>query len=390
MNEHPKISIIMPSLNVIDYISQCIDSVLNQTLNDIEILCVDAGSTDGTLEILKDYSSKDSRIKLIKSDEKSYGHQMNLAMNIAKGEYIGIVETDDYIKKDMYESLYNLSDEGNVDIVKSTFWHVYDYDPIDIKLKVNNGKKNLPPETESFTVFENANILDAHPSIWSGIYRRPFLEKNNIRFMEVPGGGWVDNPFFIETSILAKSIRYIDKPFYYYRESNPNSSSNNLSDYTLPIKRAIDNIKILEKYDCKDEDVLLKVYNRCFAYINNIKRREGYEEYWDDVLVYIQEMVKMFDEEVVLKKLNFERQIEYCNLLFNKKDKTILTEEEYYLKKKILENNITKLENKNKKLIKENKKLNKNITRLNKENKKLLSSNSWKITKPLRKIRNLK
>ena len=120
----PKVSVILPSLNVIPYIKECIESVIKQTLKDIEIICVDGGSTDGTLEILEEYSYIDSRIKLIKSDVQSYGYQMNLGMNYANGEYIGIVETDDYIDETMYETLYEYSDNGSADIIKSSFYHL--------------------------------------------------------------------------------------------------------------------------------------------------------------------------------------------------------------------------------------------------------------------------
>lgn len=100
-----KISVIMPSLNVSKYIKQCLQSVLNQTLEDIEIICVDGGSTDGTLDIIQQYVKKDNRVKLIHSDIKSYGYQMNLGIKEASGDYIGIVETDDYIQSDMYRGM---------------------------------------------------------------------------------------------------------------------------------------------------------------------------------------------------------------------------------------------------------------------------------------------
>ena len=101
----PKVSVIMPSLNVVQYIQECMESVVRQTLSDIEIICVDAGSTDGTLEILQEFAKKDQRISIIVSDKKSYGYQMNLGLKAAKGEYIGIVETDDFIEPNMYEDL---------------------------------------------------------------------------------------------------------------------------------------------------------------------------------------------------------------------------------------------------------------------------------------------
>ena len=89
----PKLSIIMPSLNVHLYIKDCLESVIHQTLHDLEILCIDAGSTDGTWEILEKYAGKDNRIRLIRSPQKSYGYQMNLGIRESTGEYIGIVET---------------------------------------------------------------------------------------------------------------------------------------------------------------------------------------------------------------------------------------------------------------------------------------------------------
>lgn len=101
---------------------ECIESVINQTLKDIEIICVDAGSTDGTLEILKEYKNKDSRIKIIISDRKSYGYQMNLGIDIAKGKYITIVETDDLIAYNMLEDLYTLCESYKLDLIKTDFY----------------------------------------------------------------------------------------------------------------------------------------------------------------------------------------------------------------------------------------------------------------------------
>ena len=103
----PKVSIIMPSLNVAPYIEECIQSACRQTLTDIEILCIDAGSTDGTLEILQEFAKKDTRIRVLHSDVKSYGYQVNLGIKEATGEYVAILETDDYVDASMYETLYD-------------------------------------------------------------------------------------------------------------------------------------------------------------------------------------------------------------------------------------------------------------------------------------------
>lgn len=116
-----KVSVIMPSLNVADYIRECIESALNQTLADIELLCVDAGSTDGTWEILNEYAKKDSRVTVIQSERKSYGYQVNLGIQRAKGAYVAILETDDYIEPNMYQYLYDIALRTEAEIIKADY-----------------------------------------------------------------------------------------------------------------------------------------------------------------------------------------------------------------------------------------------------------------------------
>ena len=408
--ENPKISVIMPCLNVRRYIVECVDSVIEQTLDDIEIIFVDAGSTDGTLEILKEYEAKDSRITLIHSDKKSYGHQMNLGISHAKGKYIGIVETDDYIAPEMYEQLYRLSNNGSYDIVKSSF--IYVNEDTDEIYKDRNRYIQEIPNDRIFNLKDNAYLLTGHPSIWAGIYKKDFLLINDIKFMEVPGAGWVDNPFFHETACLAKTIRYTDEAYYYYRESNPDSSSNKLNDFTLPIRRMLDNLDVIDKYpECKTEDVLKVVYWRANIYLNNIENRVGFEENLPIVRPYIKEMVDRMDETVVRKHFNLEDQHRYFNyaspLPFLKDGDNIEIPSSIYweirrevdflnLAITLYYENTRKLRKKNKKLRKENKKIKRENKKLRKENKKikklnksLLNSSSWKITKPLRWLKRL-
>ena len=298
---NPKISIILPSLNVKEFIKECLESVIKQTLSEIEIICVDGGSTDGTLELLEEYSHIDSRIKLVHSDVRSYGYQMNLGINIAKGEYIGIVETDDYVDEKMYETLYELSNNGTVDICKSSFYHIQENE-----IFVDVSKQGLP--TNEFNVFENPTILKSHPSIWAAIYRRSFLIENNICFMEAPGGGWVDNPFLFETFLSAKSIKYIEKPFYYYREFNPNSSSNNIHDLTLPMKRMLDIFDVLNKFNCNDRKILATYYIRIFWHAQDLINNHDLGNQQQDVLFYINKVLKKLDPSIVKDNFGLKEQ----------------------------------------------------------------------------------
>ena len=123
----PLVSVIMPSLNVVKYIDECIQSVLNQSLKEIEIICVDAGSTDGTYERLKEYETNDSRVRVILSDKRSYGYQVNLGIKESNAKYIGIVETDDYVDENMFDILYNRAEDNNLDFVKADFTFLYDF-----------------------------------------------------------------------------------------------------------------------------------------------------------------------------------------------------------------------------------------------------------------------
>lgn len=115
----PIVSIVIPVCNVEKYLRECLDSVINQTMTELEIICVDDGSNDNSLSILKEYENKDNRIIVISKENSGYGNTMNVGMDKATGEYIGIVESDDYIEKNMFERLYAVACKYNAEIVKS-------------------------------------------------------------------------------------------------------------------------------------------------------------------------------------------------------------------------------------------------------------------------------
>ena len=116
------VSVITPIYNVERYLPECLDSLLSQTLEDIEFICVNDGSTDGSGEILRSYAARDPRIIVIEKENSGYGASMNVGLDAASGEYIGIVESDDFASPEMFETLYQLAvDHGQPDIVKSNY-----------------------------------------------------------------------------------------------------------------------------------------------------------------------------------------------------------------------------------------------------------------------------
>lgn len=221
------VSVIMPSLNVVKYIEQCLVSVIKQSLENIEILCVDAGSTDGTLEILEKYARQDKRISVIRSSIKSYGYQVNLGIKNASGKYIGIVETDDYVDSTMYEYLYNVAEENCADIAKGEWKYIVPVGEGEICIKSNTFMRGGREYENIINASEYPHIFLKDFSVWRGIYKREFLLKNNIYFNESPGAAYQDCGFTVIALSKAERIYYTDNAFYNYRYGRPGCSSVN-------------------------------------------------------------------------------------------------------------------------------------------------------------------
>ena len=222
----PLVSVIMPSLNVVKYIDECIQSVLNQSLKEIEIICVDAGSTDGTYERLKEYETNDSRVRVILSDKRSYGYQVNLGIKESNAKYIGIVETDDYVDEHMFDILYNRAEDNNLDFVKADFTFLYDFDGYYLykpaKLFDENTNKFynkvIQPLDCTYLYFHDFNV-------WKGIYNREFLIENDVMFNESAGASFQDIGFQQLLLYYAKRCMYIPEKLYYYRFGHMTNSS---------------------------------------------------------------------------------------------------------------------------------------------------------------------
>jgi len=219
----PFVSVVIPVYNNEKYLRECLDSVVNQTLKEIEIICVNDGSTDGCADILNQYALKDNRIRVIHKNNTGYGHSMNVGMAAATGEYIAIVESDDYIEPKMMEILYNIGIREKVDMVKADFACVY-----------GDGENRFKQVCKAFWDKSVYNKIispdDLHfkyrnyVANWAGIYKRDFLNKFNIRHNETPGASYQDVGFWFQVYTQASKIYITDHVFYMYRQDNPNAS----------------------------------------------------------------------------------------------------------------------------------------------------------------------
>lgn len=216
----PKVSVLVPVYNTEKYLEECLNSIVKQTLHDIEIICINDGSTDGSLQILKEYVLKDKRIKIIDKENSGYGASMNMGLDIATGDYIGIVESDDFADAKMFENLYNIAKSNNLDTVKSDFYY-YSGKTGRTRRAGNIKKKN---SGKLLTVKDDLMMLKLMPSIWSAIYKREFLISNGIRFLETIGASYQDTSFAFKVLSTAKRLMFENKAYLYYRQDNENSS----------------------------------------------------------------------------------------------------------------------------------------------------------------------
>lgn len=293
-----KISVIIPVYNVEDYLAQCIESVVNQTLDEIEIICINDGSKDSSKEILETYQAKDKRIILVNKANGGYGAACNTGLSLARGEYISIIEPDDFIDVNMFEVLYNLAKKNNADIVKSAFYEYKDgrdgnppYNE-----KINWSAQYKMPETV-FKIQDFPQFLYFHPSIWSCFYKKSFLESINISFKEAKGAGWVDNPFQVQTMCMAEKIFYTDNAYYHYRLTNPTSSSN-IVNIANPFDRSHEIYNFLQKNNITNPDLLAHLYKREFSYAGIVLSGVS-ENLLDFAAEKINEMFSRMDSKII-------------------------------------------------------------------------------------------
>ena len=177
-NQSPKISVIVPIYNVERYIRQCLDSIVSQSLKDLEILLIDDGSTDNSGKIAEKLKKKDKRCIVIHNKNCGYGASINLGIKMAKGEYVGIIESDDWIAPNMYEKLYMNAIVNNSDVVKCNFFIYNSYLPRGKQNSLwENKKQNLTDApVGAFSILEYPKLFIFHASIWAGIYKSEFIK----------------------------------------------------------------------------------------------------------------------------------------------------------------------------------------------------------------------
>lgn len=232
-----EISVVIPVYNVEEFLGECLDSIVNQTFKDIEIICVNDGSPDNSLEILKEYAAKDDRITVI--DQENGGHAVatNRGIDIAKGKYLFLMDSDDILDLNAFEHTYKVAEEKNVDFV--LFQAINYFMDRNELVEAENYSMNALADYVGTSVFNWKDIKEFVFKItvtpWSKLYKREFIEKNNIRFPE--GLVFDDNVFFFDVLFAAERITFHREHLFkrrWYSSSSTTSGGVKFMDY-IPI-----------------------------------------------------------------------------------------------------------------------------------------------------------
>ena len=216
------VSIILPIYNVEKYLNRCMDSLLNQTLKDIEIIMVDDGSPDNCPQMCDEYAKKDNRVKVVHKENGGLGYARNSGLDVATGEYVAFVDSDDYVDLGMYEKLYKAAEENNNEAVFCGFKKEFspnrfiECKECDTYTEYASDKMNelvldfiaAPPHCKSEYIHDM--------SVWHSIYKRSIIEENNIRFISERDYASEDIPFQIDFLKCCKKVGFIPDIFYVY------------------------------------------------------------------------------------------------------------------------------------------------------------------------------
>lgn len=257
MGHDVDVSVIVPCYNTQRFLDQALTSAEQNSRCSLEIIVLNDGSTDDSLRIMREHAARDKRVRIIDKHNQGYGATVNRGIDEARGTYVAILEPDDWVLPHMYDDLLSYAHcfggtDELPDIVKTPYWRVWMPTTPRERMLHCSYYHRIEPDHQPFTLSECPRLVQHHPSIWSALYKTSFLRELGIRMKEVPGAGWVDNPFLFETMCQARSIVYMDVPYYCYREDLPGSSSATRV-LKLSLERWHDMADVVDRL-CPDDD----------------------------------------------------------------------------------------------------------------------------------------
>lgn len=392
----PIISVLIPVYNSSEFLKESIATVLNQTFKDIELVVVDDGSTDNSLEILEDFAKSDNRIKIFTKENGGSASARNMALKNALGKYISFFDPDDYISSNLLELAYNSMINNDSEIVMFKADAFYgDKNIIDksfFRLDRDFNLENYDNFTFNYKDIKHW-VLNRDFAPWAKLYKKEFLDSYDD-FVFDEGVSFEDVPFHIKAMLRAEKISFVNEFLYHWRSNNPKSVTKT-PNFCYDIFRIMDIIyEFLNQEGIYEEfELEYKIFELAhgYAYILKVNSDDYFnmakERIEDMGLEFIKNMPSNSREkyEVLSSSDNLE-EFKINNSLIPYKQKIKSLNDELTKFKK----DNSKIKSDLNKLKKENKKLKNELDKSQKLNKEILSSSSWKITEPLRKIKNVK
>lgn len=262
--ENIKISVIIPFYNAQEYLKKCLETVVNQTVKEIEIILIDDASCDDSIQMAQDFAKTDSRIKILTNEKnKGQGYSRNLAVEQAKGKYVAFVDADDWLELNMYEELFKKAENTDADIAKCQFYHVYS----DQKEKYRYTGL-IQDYDKVYKYSDNPLVLlgQSVSVVWNGMYKREFLLNKALKFNEKIK--YEDTLFHWQAFIEAEKIVFTDEYLYFYNRSNEGSDTAKIKKYYYFI---LENLKLIKKYILEKnlQKELTNAYIlKCFIFYN--------------------------------------------------------------------------------------------------------------------------
>ena len=255
----PKFSIIIPVYNVENYLRKCLDSIVAQTFNDFEVICINDGSTDNSLAILNEYANKDSRFKVISQINQGQGVARNNGIELARGEYLGFVDPDDWVETNLLEEVLKKSLEANADIIEFNFYEVYE---ADFREKLHKRRVSVKENVVFDFRIDKKYLFGNDLMVWNKFFKLDFIKRNGIKFAKSKRSE--DTIFSIKSLVFAEKITYLNRPMYHYL-IRKNSSVNSISLENLKV---VDCFFEVKEFLC--ESNLFSTYKKEF-YNNSLK-----------------------------------------------------------------------------------------------------------------------
>lgn len=384
------VSVVIPFYNVGDYLGECLESIVNQTLRDIEIICINDGSTDGSLKIVEEFASSDDRIKIFSQENKGVSASRNRGISLSSGDYIYFMDSDDILDLNALEELYDFSKSNDLDIL--IFKLISFYDETGEKFTMNYYEMPFlkPFERKVFNYKDvGPKALNIAVSPPGKLFKREIIQ--SIRFFE--GLIFEDNLFFAEAMIKSQRVSFLDEYFYNRRiRSNSLTTSKTIktADTITMANKVIDLFKRENIYeDYKKGIIELKIntaYKR-FSQVDEEYKEEFFQRIKEDFANFAPEFENddVFKNEINdMARYKFEEALVADNYREYESKCTLY---QYHKKEESLKGKQKKLEKKKKDLTKENKELKKELKNEKRIYEELSNSKSRKLSKFLNKFR---